>query len=151
MLKHNKLYFYFLLFICPNLWGDTIGFNVEKINDHWDNHWTQHEKNMYYIQLSFQVLDIGTTIYATQKLDAEEINPIFGKKPNIYKLLGIKLIGNGIIFTLLNDHYEKDQRLDVLYLINLLMGGVIANNFWVIYQSNPVNNFQPMFGIRFKF
>jgi len=79
------------------------------------NDWSKKEQQMYQYQLTLQVID---TIQTTRAIKCQETsmcrlleaNPIYGSSSSMQRLIGIKLIGNILLYHILalNDiHRER--------------------------------------------
>ena len=94
--------------------------------------WTPKEKKLYRYQLALQTIDIIQTgkVINCQKNNNQcplaEGNPIYGKRPSMGKLLGIKVGGSVFLYALLsNKNVDREFTLNIMNTTLIL---TIANN-----------------------
>ena len=94
--------------------------------------WTPKEKTLYKYYLALQVIDTAQTGRAIncQKNNAQctlgEANPIYGKRPSMEKLIGMKIGLNALFFVALGK--EKTNRVTTLKILNTTMTVVVGHN-----------------------
>ena len=93
--------------------------------------WTAKEKKLYKYQVALQTIDTLQTgrVVNCQKSSRcllEEGNPVYGKRPSMEKVLGIKVGTNILIYILLSK--ENRDRETTLKIINTLTAITVINN-----------------------
>ena len=90
--------------------------------------------------IGLQILDVYTTDNILKYGCVEELNPIFGKRPGLRKLLAVKFATVPISYAL-NKYYGPITDSDLL-ASNFLLTAVVANNFnvWNKAKSMCINN-----------
>ena len=94
--------------------------------------WTHKERTLYKYHLALQVIDTaqtGRVINCQRNNDRctlGEANPIFGKRPSMEKLIGMKIGLNALFFVALGR--EKTNRVTTLKILNTTMTIVVGHN-----------------------
>ena len=103
--------------------------------------WTKEEQTKYKYFLGLQAVDALQT-YKGLKCTSdkplteclEEVNPLYGKRPSLERIVGIKLLSNLLIYTALGG--EPDSRREsTLNIINIGTTIVVINNQIVINRT----------------
>ena len=103
--------------------------------------WTESEQTKYKYFLGLQAVDTLQT-YKGLKCTSdkplteclEEVNPLYGKRPSLERIVGIKLLSNLLIYTALGG--EPDSRREsTLNIINIGTTIVVINNQIVINRT----------------
>tara|TARA_B100000287_G_C20168341_1_gene597165 strand:- start:156 stop:539 length:384 start_codon:yes stop_codon:yes gene_type:complete len=99
--------------------------------------WTKKERQLWHTYLTLSVVDTVQTfeLIECQKhtwCDAYEMNPIIGSTPSKGKVVAVKLIGNSIIYKML-DNMEDDREF-ALKLMTGMQGMVVLHNGIYIYK-----------------
>lgn len=98
-------------------------------------HWTEKERKLYHSYIALTTID---TIQTMKMIDCQkqaecnlvEINPILGERPTKSKLIATKIIGNVIIYRMLDrDDVDREK---ALRWLNAVQGLVVTNNgiYW---------------------
>ena len=101
--------------------------------------WTPKEKTLYKYYLALQVIDTAQTGRAIncQKNNAQctlsEANPIYGKRPSMEKLIGMKIGLNALFFVALGK--EKTNRVRTLKILNTTMTVVVGHNQFLLNKA----------------
>ena len=94
--------------------------------------WTPKERTLYKYYLALQVIDTaqtGSVINCQRNNDRctlGEANPVYGKRPSMEKLIGMKIGLNALFFVVLGK--EKIDRARTLKILNTTMTVVIGHN-----------------------
>ena len=94
--------------------------------------WTSKERTLYKYYLALQVIDTAQTGRAIncQRNNAQctlgETNPIYGKRPSMEKMIGMKTGLNALFFVALGR--EKTDRVRTLKILNTTMTVVVGHN-----------------------
>ena len=105
------------------------------------NDWTEQEQVRYKYFLALQTVDSlqtynGLKCTSDKPLTEclEEVNPLYGKRPSLERIVGIKLLSNLLIYTALGG--EPDSRREsTLNIINIGTSIVVINNQIVINRT----------------
>ena len=94
--------------------------------------WTPKEKTLYKYYLALQVIDTAQTGRAincqrnNDRCTLGEANPVYGKRPSMEKLIGMKIGLNALFFVALGK--EKTNRVTTLKILNTTMTIVVGHN-----------------------
>ena len=94
--------------------------------------WTPKERKLYKYYLALQVIDTAQTGRAincqrnNDQCTLGEANPIYGKRPSMEKLIGMKIGLNALFFVALGR--EKTNRVTTLKILNTTMTVVVGHN-----------------------
>jgi hypothetical protein len=94
--------------------------------------WTPKEKTLYKYYLALQVIDTaqtGSVINCQRNNDRctlSEANPVYGKRPSMEKLIGMKIGLNALLYVALGR--EKTNRVTTLKILNTTMTIVVGHN-----------------------
>jgi len=94
--------------------------------------WTPKEKKLYRYQIALQVIDTAQTGRAIKcqknndRCTLGEANSIYGKRPSMEKLIGMKIGLNALFFVTLGK--EKTDRVTTLKILNTTMTVVVGHN-----------------------
>ena len=97
--------------------------------------WTPKEKKLYKYQLALQAID---TIQTGQVINCQknnqcllaEVNPIYGKRPSMGKLLGIKVASNILVYQLLSKK-TRHRELTLKFMNTALILTVTQNQILI--------------------
>ena len=97
--------------------------------------WTPKEKKLYKYQLALQAID---TIQTGQVINCQknnqcllaEVNPIYGKRPSMGKLLGIKVASNILVYQLLSKK-TRHRELTLKFMNTTLILTVTQNQILI--------------------
>ena len=103
------------------------------------NDWTEKEQTKYKYFLGLQAVDTlqtykGLKCTSDKPLSEclEEANPLYGKRPSVERIVGIKLLSNLLIYAALKGDTDVLSRETTLNLMNIGITVVIINNQIVI-------------------
>ena len=93
--------------------------------------WTEKERKLYHSYLTLSAIDTYQTF---KMIDCQkqpscpfvEMNPIIGSHPSKERLLAVKVVGNAVIYKLLDNN--ANDREFALKLMNGLQGFVVTHN-----------------------
>tara|TARA_B100001996_G_scaffold299969_1_gene240418 strand:- start:760 stop:1143 length:384 start_codon:yes stop_codon:yes gene_type:complete len=99
--------------------------------------WTEKERKLWHSYLTMSAIDTFQTFdliecQSARTCNARELNPIIGPKPSKGEVVALKLVGNAIIYKML-DNAPADREF-ALKLMNGLQAVVITNNGLYIYK-----------------
>ena len=99
--------------------------------------WSEKERQLWRSYLVMSTIDTVQTFnliecQANRTCNAHEANPILGPTPSKGDVLALKVIGNSIIYTML-DNAPADREF-ALKLMNAMQAVVITNNGLYIYK-----------------
>ena len=89
-------------------------------------------------EIAFQLLnavDAAQTIACTKSTRCHEVNPIFGRKPSVEKIVGIK-VATGVIHFAIARFLFKDSPADqdsFEKVSILIQGGIVAANMRIVF------------------
>jgi len=97
--------------------------------------WTPKEQKLYQYQLTLQAID---TIQTGQVIKCQknnqcllaEANPIYGKRPSMGKLLGIKVVSNILMYQLMSNK-TPHRELALNFMNTTLFLGVAQNQITI--------------------
>lgn len=90
--------------------------------------WTTSSKTLLYSYLTLSAVDLAQTINFLERGTAHEANPLFGKNPEIWKLVTAKVIGSYVIYEIFNRGISEELRPYFLTTFILVQGYVVHNN-----------------------
>lgn len=106
------------------------------------NDWTEKEQTKYKYFLGLQTVDTlqtykGLKCTSDKPLSEclEEANPLYGKRPSVERIVGIKLLSNLLIYAALKGESDLMSRETALNLMNTGTTLVIINNQIVINRA----------------
>ena len=99
--------------------------------------WSEKERQLWHSYLTLSTIDTLQTFQlvecqAARTCNAHEQNPFIGPRPSKGEVVALKLIGNAIIYKMLDNN--KHEREFALKLMNGLQGVVVINNGIYIYK-----------------
>ena len=99
--------------------------------------WSEKERKLWHSYLALSTIDTLQTFQlvecqAARTCNAHEQNPIIGPRPSKGDVVALKLVGNAIIYKML-DNMDSDREF-ALKLMNGMQGVVVINNGLYIYK-----------------
>ena len=106
------------------------------------NDWTEKEQTKYKYFLGLQAVDTlqtykGLKCTSDKPLSEclEEANPLYGKRPSVERIVGVKLLSNLLIYAALKGESDILSRETALNIMNTGTTLVIINNQIVINRA----------------
>lgn len=99
--------------------------------------WSEKERQLWHSYLTLSTIDALQTFQlvecqAARTCNAHEQNPFIGPRPSKGEVVALKLVGNAIIYKMLDNN--PNDREFALKLMNGLQGVVVLNNGIYIYK-----------------
>jgi len=88
--------------------------------------WSEKEKQQYKVYIALQVVDTAQTIHTINcqksiRCPFYELNPILGSHPRKADLLALKVIGNFIIYKILDKSTKRSKSLRILNIVGTIV------------------------------